>query len=180
MLILSKSNGPRPVVQATSPYLRRSVEDGREIYIDIWSTTGERTIARADDVFSHISSKFWKWNLDVPARRTLAAKASAYDIVAPATLSQVFMSFKRPLRGISPTQHQIVECVARNQALLFGGGEVYGVFFLFGHQYDSMFFPAYVSRELRVTIRPMISALGSSADEHVWKTEHPRRVVILE
>lgn len=169
-------------VKNTQPVLLQRVVEagGQEVWIDIWSTSGKETIARADDTFRHIDSNFWKWGLDVPGRPTPSVKGALYDLVAPATLRQAFTWFGRPFRGISPTQHQIIECVKRNQDLLFGD-EVYGAFFLCRHGYEfGNFFPVYVSRELRATIYPSISPLGTSADGRVWRIEHPRRVVVLE
>lgn len=173
-------------VKKTQPgILRRVVEDGKEMWIDIWPTTGRKTIARADDVFiGGISSKFVGWKLDARDTRawpTLKARAAVYDLIAPITAPQMFAWFERPYQGISVTQHQIVQCVARNQGMLFYG-DLYGVFFLLRHGdgFGSTFFPVYVSRELRVTIRPLILSSGTSEDTHTWNIEHPRRVIVLE
>lgn len=170
-------------VKKTQPgILRRVVEDGKEVWIDIWSTTGRKTIACADDVFiGGISSKFVDWNLDVRAWPTLKARAAVYDLIAPATAPQMFARFERLYQGVSVTQHQIVQCVARNQGMLFYG-DVFGVFFLLrhGNGFGSTFFPVYVSRELRATIRPLISSSGTSRDTRIWDTTHPRRVIVLE
>lgn len=140
--------------------------------ISIPATTGKRTIAKADKVFTgYIDADFVNYGCDVEGAPALEIQTDVYELVENGDFRKIFGSFGLNLDLLCLTQDQIIAWVENNRKWLRTGG--YGTFFLFKE--NGEFFVAYV-------FVGVVGALGVRvfrlSGDSVWDAGGGRRVVL--
>lgn len=158
--------GQLPVLKSTFLY---PVPGGQGLVIK--TTTGQRTIAKAKDVFpGYIDGDFVNWGLDLIGQATKESLADVWELVKDSTFLQFFQSLGKNLDELCWTQDQIITFCEDHREWLRTDGHV--TFFLFKE--NGEFFVALVNRrggELKASVRRL-------SDDGVWSAGDRYRVVI--
>lgn len=93
--------------------------------ITLSETKGNKTIARADDLFTWIDSDFENWGTDKKEKKTESIELAVCEITSDATFAHLFTKPEE----MSLTQSQIIEFCTNHKDKLRADG--YATFFLF-------------------------------------------------
>lgn len=142
--------------------------------IELESTNGKRTIAKAKEVFTWgIDDDFKNCGCDVKAVPTKAANVHVYEMIKDGTFAQIFGGLSNNLDDLCLTQDQIIQFCEKHKKWLHADG--YATFFLF--KANGEFFVA------RVDVGPdgtLYAYLLRFSRDRVWLADYRHRVVVLQ
>lgn len=134
------------------------------------ATRGERTIARAKDVFSIIHPDFTVWQTDVPEKARKQTTVKVYDLRRDANFADMFRNGDRKPDRFALTQEQIIVFVEKYPTQL---RFAFATFLLFKVRQDFFVARASLDREDRPKILPC-----QYSDTWPWSTCDKHRVVL--
>jgi hypothetical protein len=132
------------------------------------ATTGERTLAQADNVFTcYLDPDFENWETYVKGEPTKDTPFEVLELVKDGKFEQVFGAFAQSLDGLCWSQDQIISFVEKHADLLHPQG--YPTFFLF--KVGDKFFVAGVFRNDDGQLKARVDRLSrvyvcSAKDRH--------------
>lgn len=144
----------------------RSISVGQTIVIR--STTGEKTFAKAKEIFTaFLDADFERWGTNVPSAPTGETPVVVHEMIQDAKFAQMFIG---DLDRLCLSQEQIIDFVVDHRNWLRTDG--YGTFFLF--KVGTEFFVA------RVYVRAggLEASVRRLSDDYVWRADYGHRVVI--
>lgn len=156
----------------TKPAILQLISGGKNIVIR--ATSGQRTIAQANDVFTwYFDPNFKNWGLDVPGEAKPETPVEVHEMVKGGDFKTIFGSLGRELDTLSLTQEQIVAFVEdpKNKDWLRTDG--YATFFLL--KVGNEFFVVYVG--LDGDGGPG-AGINRFSDAHVWSGVRRHRIVV--
>ena len=147
----------------------RKISEGHSIIVP--ATTGQRTLAQANSVFTHLDPDFKNWETDVVSEAKPETPADIYKQIKNATFADIFTSLSSNLDPLLWEQEQIIAFVESHKNWLHPEG--YGNFFLF--KVGSSVFVAgvylYSDGELRARVYRFAHA-------SIWRASRRRSVFV--
>jgi len=158
----------RELLKKESPILRL-ISGGEKIIIE--ALDGKATIADSRDIFkSHVDPDFVNWRLNDPGLATFETLIDVYEMVRPASFTQIFSGLNTDLNKLVLTQHQIIRFCAKHPTWLRREGNAT----LFLIKVNGEYFVA----DVYVNSDGLYVHVYRFGHGHVWSASGAHRIVV--